>query len=98
MLSEIFLKKTPTAFVQMGSSGEYGSLQSPQRENSKCNPQSVYSRAKLLSSMHLIDLSVNFMGTSAIVGNSIPVGVGLGMSAKTKKTKQQVIARKESPR
>jgi len=39
-------------------------------------------------SMHLIDLSVNFMGTSAIVGNSIPVGVGLGMSAKINKTKQ----------
>ena len=39
-------------------------------------------------SMHLIDLSVNFMGTSAIVGNSIPIGVGLGMSAKTNNTKQ----------
>lgn len=39
-------------------------------------------------SMHLIDLSVNFMGTSAIVGNSIPIGVGLGLSAKIKKTKQ----------
>lgn len=39
-------------------------------------------------SMHLIDLSVNFMGTSAIVGNSIPVGVGLGLSAKLRKTKQ----------
>ena len=39
-------------------------------------------------SMHLIDLSVNFMGTSAIVGNSIPIGVGLGLSAKIKNTKQ----------
>ena len=39
-------------------------------------------------SMHLIDLSVNFMGTSAIVGNSIPVGVGLGLSAKINITKQ----------
>ena len=39
-------------------------------------------------SMHLIDLSVNFMGSSAIVGNSIPTGVGLGLSAKIKKTKQ----------
>jgi len=39
-------------------------------------------------SMHLIDLSVNFMGSTAIVGNSIPIGVGLGLSAKTKKTKQ----------
>jgi len=39
-------------------------------------------------SMHLIDLSVNFMGTSAIVGNSIPVGVGLALSAQLKKTDQ----------
>ncbi len=36
-------------------------------------------------SMHLIDLDVNFMGTSAIVGNSIPVGVGLGLSLTLKK-------------
>lgn len=33
-------------------------------------------------SMHLIDLNVNFMGTSAIVGNSIPVGVGLALSTQ----------------
>lgn len=33
-------------------------------------------------SMHLIDKSVNFMGSSAIVGNSIPVGVGLGYHIK----------------
>lgn len=39
-------------------------------------------------SMHLIDLNVNFMGTSAIVGNSIPVGVGLALSAQLKKTDQ----------
>jgi TPP-dependent pyruvate/acetoin dehydrogenase alpha subunit len=39
-------------------------------------------------SMHLIDLAVNFMGTSAIVGNSIPVGVGLALSAQLKKTDQ----------
>lgn len=39
-------------------------------------------------SMHLIDLAVNFMGTSAIVGNSIPVGVGLGLSIQLKNTDQ----------
>jgi TPP-dependent pyruvate/acetoin dehydrogenase alpha subunit len=32
-------------------------------------------------SMHLIDRSVNFMGSTAIVGNTIPIGVGLGLSA-----------------
>jgi pyruvate dehydrogenase E1 component alpha subunit len=31
-------------------------------------------------SMHLIDLDVNFYGSTAIVGNSIPVGVGLGLT------------------
>ena len=30
--------------------------------------------------MHLIDLNVNFMGTSAIVGNSIPIGVGFALT------------------
>ena len=39
-------------------------------------------------SMHLVDLSVGFMGTSAIVGNSIPVGVGLALSARLKGTDQ----------
>jgi pyruvate dehydrogenase E1 component alpha subunit len=39
-------------------------------------------------SMHLIDLAVNFMGTSAIVGNSIPIGVGLGLTAQLSKSNQ----------
>ncbi len=39
-------------------------------------------------SMHLIDLGVNFMGTSAIVGNSIPVGVGLALSAQLRGSDQ----------
>ena len=55
-LAEIFLKKTPKAFIQMGSSVEYGNLKSPQKENGKCNPKSIYGHAKLLSSKHLVDL------------------------------------------
>ena len=35
-------------------------------------------------SMHLVDLKVNFMGSTAIVGNSVPVGVGLALSSKIK--------------
>lgn len=31
-------------------------------------------------SMHLIDKSVGFMGSTSIVGNSIPLAVGLGLS------------------
>jgi pyruvate dehydrogenase E1 component alpha subunit len=33
-------------------------------------------------SMHLIDLEKGFIGSSAIVGNSIPIGVGVAMSHK----------------
>ena len=33
-------------------------------------------------SMHLVDNSVGFMGSTAIVGNTIPVGVGLAESQK----------------
>ena len=40
----------------MGSSVEYGSLKSPQRENGKCNPKSVYGKAKLLASKYLLNL------------------------------------------
>ena len=39
-------------------------------------------------SMHLIDLSVNFMGSTAIVGNSLPVGAGLGLSIQMEKSKK----------
>ena len=39
-------------------------------------------------SMHLIDTSVGFMGTSAIVGNSIPVGVGMALSSKINNSSQ----------
>jgi len=35
-------------------------------------------------SMHLIDESVSFMGSTAIVGGTIPIGVGLGLSIKIK--------------
>ena len=39
-------------------------------------------------SMHLIDMKVGFMGTTAIVGNSIPIGVGLGLSIQLHGTDQ----------
>ena len=55
-LTEIFFNKKPLAFVQMGSSGEYGRSKSPQHENSKCNPQLIYGQAKLLASKYLIKI------------------------------------------
>ena len=36
-LTEIFLKKKPISFIQIGSSLEYGNSNSPQKENIKCN-------------------------------------------------------------
>jgi len=42
-------------------------------------------------SMHLIDTSVNMMGTSAIVASSIPQAVGYAMSLKYKKSRQVVV-------
>ena len=39
-------------------------------------------------SMHLIDMKVGFMGTTASVGNSIPIGVGLGLSIQLNGTDQ----------
>ena len=39
-------------------------------------------------SMHLIDERVGFMGSTSIVGGTIPVGVGLGLSIKLKGTDQ----------
>ena len=58
-LAEIFLKKPPLSFVQIGSSLEYGTANSPQKENFKCNLRSIksiYGKAKLLSSKYMIDL------------------------------------------
>ncbi len=39
-------------------------------------------------SMHLIDESVGFMGSTAIVGGTVPVGVGLGLSIQLHGTTQ----------
>ncbi len=39
-------------------------------------------------SMHLIDEKVGFKGSTAIVGGTIPIGVGLGLSIKFKKKDQ----------
>tara|TARA_B100000586_G_scaffold204541_1_gene152218 strand:+ start:2217 stop:3137 length:921 start_codon:yes stop_codon:yes gene_type:complete len=55
-LSEIFLKKYPKCFLQIGSSGEYGKIKSPQKETYKCRPISVYGKAKFLASKHLVTL------------------------------------------
>ena len=42
-------------------------------------------------SMHLVDKDVGFMGSTAIVGNTIPIGVGLGESIKLDNEKDIVV-------
>lgn len=54
-LSIYFRKKKIKAFVQMGSSGEYGISNSPQKEIMTCNPQAIYSKSKFLATKHLVD-------------------------------------------
>ena len=54
-----FLNKQIKSFVQIGSSMEYGPAKSPQKENFKCSPISVYGKAKFLSTQYLLDLYKN---------------------------------------
>ena len=55
-ISNFFLKKKIKRFIQVSSSMEYGLARSPQRENFKCEPKSVYGRAKFLSTQYLLYL------------------------------------------
>ena len=55
-ISNFFLKKKIRVFIQVGSSMEYGSAKSPQKENFKCKPLSVYGKAKFLSTQYLLNL------------------------------------------
>ena len=55
-ISNFFLKKKIKRFIQVSSSMEYGLARSPQRENFKCEPKSVYGRAKFLSTQYLLNL------------------------------------------
>jgi len=58
-LTEIFLKKLPLSFVQIGSSLEYGNSITPNIESMKCSLKqikSIYGKAKLLCSKHVMDL------------------------------------------
>ena len=53
-LVNYFLNKKIKSFVQMGSSGEYGRARSPHKENQRCNPLSIYNKAKFLASKYLL--------------------------------------------
>jgi dTDP-glucose 4,6-dehydratase len=55
-ISNFFFKKKIKKFIQVGSSMEYGLAKSPQKENLKCKPKSIYGRAKFLSTNYLLNL------------------------------------------
>ena len=55
-ISDLFLNKKIKKFIQIGSSMEYGSAKSPQKEKFKCKPKSVYGKAKFLSTKYLLNL------------------------------------------
>ena len=52
-LVKFFKKKKINLFIQIGSSLEYGSSNSPQKENQLCNPSSFYGKSKLKASKFL---------------------------------------------
>ena len=55
-ISNYFFKEKIKKFIQVGSSMEYGRATSPQKENFKCEPKSVYGRAKYFSTQYLLNL------------------------------------------
>ena len=55
-ISNYFLKKNIKSFVQVGSSMEYGLSKSPQKEDFKCKPKSIYGKAKFLATKYLLNL------------------------------------------
>ena len=55
-LSNFLINKNIKSFIQIGSSGEYGKIKSPQKENSIGTPKSFYTRAKFMATNHLLKL------------------------------------------
>ena len=55
-ICKFFIKKKIKKFIQVGSSMEYGLAKSPQKENFKCKPISVYGKSKFLTTKYLLNL------------------------------------------
>jgi len=65
-LANIFKHKKIESFIQLGSSLEYGNIKSPQKENSKCKPRSIYGKSKFMATKYLKKLFVK---------NNLPVNI-----------------------
>ena len=59
-LVNFFKNKNIELFIQIGSSTEYGKQKSPNFENMKCNPKTIYAQSKLEASKYLINFSKNY--------------------------------------
>ena len=55
-LAKIFLEKSITSFVQIGSGLEYGKFKTPHKEEQKVSPNSIYASAKYKATKYLIGL------------------------------------------
>ena len=54
-LYKVFKDKSIKAFIQIGSSSEYGNSRSPLKEKSLCNPLMIYGRSKLMATNFLLN-------------------------------------------
>ena len=69
-LSNLFLGKNLSLFIQMGSSLEYGNLHSPHKEHMKTNlykMKSVYAKSKLMATNYLIKLNRKYNFPCAVL-------------------------------
>lgn len=57
-LINFFLKKDIESFIQIGSSAEYGNSKAPQKEESNCNPNNIYGKAKLKATLLTLKMSL----------------------------------------
>ncbi len=65
-LVNLFKKKFPKKFIQLGSSLEYGNIKSPLKESFSCKPNSIYGKSKLLATNYLVNSKV-FNKSSIII-------------------------------
>lgn len=56
-LADLFIKTKIKSFIQIGSSAEYGALNSPHKEINITNPKSYYGKAKSMATNYLMKLN-----------------------------------------
>ncbi len=59
-LFRVFRDRKIQSFIQIGSSSEYGSLRSPQKEESKVQPKDIYGKHKYLATKYYLECYKKF--------------------------------------